>query len=86
MGATTEQMQAMAITERVVSCFSIVGIVFIMSTYFFSSSFDKPINRLVFFASWGNLGMNVAALISESGPLAGQASPLCQFQGFMVQM
>ncbi|MCJ1473700.1 hypothetical protein MMC13_002351 [Lambiella insularis] len=57
-----------------------------MSTYFFSSSFEKPINRLVFFASWGNLGMNVAALISEAGPQTGQASALCQFQGFMVQM
>lgn len=86
MNITPEQRHAMAMTERVVSGFSIVGIGFIMLTYFFSASFDKPINRLVFFASWGNLGMNIAALISESGPSAGQASPLCQFQGFMVQM
>jgi hypothetical protein len=76
----------MATTERVFSILSVLGIIFILATYLLSQQFRRPINRLVFFTSFGNLGMNVAALIAEDGPLAGSESPLCQFQGFMVQM
>ena len=76
----------MSVTERVMSVFSVAGILFILITYSFCASFKKPINRLVFFASFGNLGINVAALIAENGPLAGSGSALCQAQGFLVQM
>ena len=76
----------MALTERITASFSIVGILFIILTYLFSSSFSKPINRLVFYASWGNLGLCIVALISVDGPDAGQNSPLCQFQAFMAQL
>lgn len=76
----------MALTERIVASLSIAGIFFIILTYLFSSSFSKPINRLVFYASWGNLGLCVVALISTNGPDAGQDSALCQFQGFMAQV
>lgn len=86
MDLTEKQMGAIIITERVTSVFSIVGILFILVTYLFSSSFDKPINRLIFYATWGNLGATVAALISGNGIYAGQASALCQFQAFLVQM
>ena len=83
---TPEQHLIMIYTERIVSCISIVGILFIILTYLFSSSFSKPINRLVFYASWGNLGLCIVALISMDGPDAGPNSPLCQFQGFMAQL
>ncbi|KAL8791233.1 MAG: hypothetical protein Q9213_000190 [Squamulea squamosa] len=83
---TPGQVNALMITERVVSVFSIIGILFILVTFYFLSSFNKPINRLVFYASFGNLGMNIACLISEDGILAGEASPLCQFQAFLIQM
>ena len=83
---TEPQTRAIVLTERVASVVSIVGIFFILGTYLFSSSFDKPINRLIFFATWGNLGATVAALISEDGPKAGKTSSLCQFQAFLVQM
>ena len=53
---TPEQNRAIVITERVSSVFSLVGIVFILATFLLSSSFNKPINRLVFFATFGNLG------------------------------
>lgn len=79
------QLQALVITERVNSCLSMTGILFVLATYMFSSHFNKPINRLIFFATWGNIGSTVASLISEAGPLAGAASPLCQFQAFLVQ-
>ncbi|CAL8584788.1 hypothetical protein XPA_010374 [Xanthoria parietina] len=83
---TAGQKNALMITERVVSIFSILGIFFILVTFYFLSSFNKPINRLVFYASFGNLGMNIACLISEDGINAGPLSPLCQFQAFLIQM
>ena len=83
---TTDQTNALMITERIVSVFSIFGILFILITFYFLSSFNKPINRLVSYASFGNLGMNIACLISENGISAGPVSPLCQFQAFLIQM
>ncbi|KAL8849350.1 MAG: hypothetical protein Q9221_005648 [Calogaya cf. arnoldii] len=83
---TPEQHLVMALTERLISGASIIGILFIILTYMFSSSFSKPINRLVFYASWGNLGLCIVAMISVDGPDAGDNSPICQFQGFMAQL
>lgn len=83
--ATPGQVNAMMITERVTSIFSLLGILFILSTFLLGRGFDKPINRLFFFASFSNLGMNIAALIAEQGVSAGQNSSLCQFQAFAIQ-
>ena len=86
VNATPSQINAMAVTERVTSIFSLFGILFILSTFLLGREFDKSINRLIFFASWSNLGMSIAALIAEDGPAAGQPSSLCQFQAFAIQM
>ena len=83
---TEGQTRALVIAERVTSFFSLVGIAFVLSTFAFSDRFRKPINRLIFFASFGNLGMNIATLVSENGPAAGQASNICQLQAFLIQM
>lgn len=56
---TPDQIRTISITERVSSVFSLMGIVFILSTFLLSSSFNKPINRLVFFATFGNLGESI---------------------------
>jgi len=85
-GLTAAQTSALVITERINSSLSIAAILFVLATYMFSSHFFSPINRLIFFASVGNLGSNIAALISLNGPDAGAASGLCQFQSFLVQM
>ena len=84
--ATENQINAMAVTERVTSIFSLLGILFILATFLLGRGFDKPINRLIFLASWSNLGMNIATLIAEDGTTAGQNSSLCQFQAFAIQM
>lgn len=83
---TTTQMQALIVTERVNSAVSIAAIFFVVFTYLLAPGFNKPINRLIFFASFGNLGSAVAALISENGPLSGTKSVLCKLQAFLVQM
>src|ERR1700712_1015846 len=88
MSLTHSQIQTLDTTERVTAAISIIGTLFIILTFFFSPSFDKPINRLIFFASWGNLGASISCLISVLGPVSmtEQISRLCQFQGFLVQM
>lgn len=85
-GLTESQLRALVATERVNSIVSIVSIIFVVLTYLFAPGFNKPINRLIFFASFGNLGSNIAALISEVGVRAGSGAPVCKFQAFLVQM
>ncbi|KIX96264.1 uncharacterized protein Z520_08042 [Fonsecaea multimorphosa CBS 102226] len=84
MAITASQDHALVATERVASVFSVLGAAFIIATFVSDSKFRKPINRLVFFAAWGNLFANVATLIARSGIKLGLTSPLCQFQGFLI--
>jgi len=87
MSSLTEtQLKALETTERVASCLSLIGTVFIFVTFVSSPNFRRPINRLVFYASWGNTLCNIGTLISQSGIQAGKASHLCQFQAFLIQM
>ncbi|KAL8709575.1 MAG: hypothetical protein Q9220_005667 [cf. Caloplaca sp. 1 TL-2023] len=83
---TEGQHHALQITERVASIFSLLGATFIILTFILSPAFRKPVNRLIFYASWGNMFGNLATLISQSGVKAGPDAALCQFQGFLIQM
>lgn len=71
--------------ERGCSVVSLIGCVFIIVTFCASSSFHKPINRLVFYASFGNMMTNVGTLMSTSF-INSPHSPGCQLQGFLIQM
>lgn len=83
---TPKELDDLETTERVASCFSLIGTSFILFTFLYSPAFRKPVNRLIFYASWGNTLCNVATLISQSGVREGKDSHLCQFQGFLIQM
>ena len=85
MAFSSGQMYAVEITEKVGSVFSLLGAAFIITTFLSDKSFHKPINRLVFFAAWGNIMSNVATLISTSGIRLGSHGSLCQFQAFLIQ-
>ncbi|KAJ5495568.1 hypothetical protein N7539_000684 [Penicillium diatomitis] len=85
MSPTPQQLLAISITERVCSAVSLLGAFVIVTTFMSSWSFRKPINRLVFYASWGNIMANLATLISQSGIHSGVDNPLCQFQAFLIQ-
>ena len=85
MSYTDEQWDALLLTERVASALSLLGCAFVISTFVFSARFRKPVNRLIFYAVFGNILFNMATLISLSGPAAGASSALCQFQGFLIQ-
>lgn len=86
MPLTTQQLHAIEVTERLGSVLSLIGTAFIIGTFLYDKAFHKPINRLVFYASWGNIMANVGTLISTSGIELGLDRPLCQFQGFLLQM
>lgn len=86
MSISSHQQHLILVTERVSSVFSILGASFVIITFLASPSFHRPVNRMVFYASWGNLLSNVATMISRSGIDAGQDSSLCQSQSFLIQM
>ncbi|EFZ02082.1 G-protein coupled receptor [Metarhizium robertsii] len=80
-----DQLNAISIIERVCSVPSLLGCVFIIATFCMSSAFHKPINRLVFYASFGNMLANVGTLMSLSY-LNNLDSFGCQFQAFLLQL
>jgi hypothetical protein len=85
MGFSDNQLRAIEVTERFCSILSLLGTAFIITTFLCNKSFHKPINRLVFFAAWGNIMSNIATLISTSGIHVGVNGSLCQFQAFLIQ-
>ncbi|KAE8375907.1 hypothetical protein BDV26DRAFT_283095 [Aspergillus bertholletiae] len=85
MSLSQQQLFAISVTERVCSAISLTGTTIIVVSFLSSTAFRKPINRLVFYASWGNLMTNIATVISQSGIHMGLDSPLCQLQAFLIQ-
>ena len=83
---TMEDMRIVEIVERTMSTISILGSIFVLISFLTCPSLNqKSVNRLIFYASWGNMMSNVATLISVSGLRAGVKSGLCQAQGFLIQ-
>lgn len=86
MGKLSEgQLDAVSVIERSCSVLSVLGCIFIIVTFCMSSAFHKPINRLVFYASFGNLMANVGTLMSLAY-LSSLNSFGCQFQAFLLQL
>jgi hypothetical protein len=82
---TKSQLDALSVIERTCSVFSLLGSLFIIGTFLSSKAFHKPINRLVFYASFGNMMTNVGTLMSRS--YTGSPDSVgCQFQAFLIQM
>ncbi|ETS80519.1 hypothetical protein PFICI_08048 [Pestalotiopsis fici W106-1] len=80
-----EQKIAINAIERAGSVLSIIGCIFIIFTFSVSKAFHKPINRLVFYASFGNMMTNIATLMARQFVDA-RDSAGCQFQAFLIQM
>jgi hypothetical protein len=80
------QNRKIEIAERTTSVVSLVGSLFIITTFTFFPTFRKPINRLIMYASLGNVLCNIATLVSITGLEFGEAHPLCKFQSFLIQM
>jgi len=82
---TEDQLNGFSIIERVCSVLSLLGCLFIIVTFCCSKSFHKPVNRLVFYASFGNMMTNVATLMARSY-IGDTSSAGCQFQAFLIQL
>ncbi|KAJ6437233.1 G-protein coupled receptor [Purpureocillium lavendulum] len=79
------QLEAISVMERVCSVVSLLGCLWTMTTFISVSKFrEKPINRLVFYASFGNTMSNVGTLISRSY-LDRPDSAGCQIQAMIIQ-
>ena len=85
MSFSEHQIHVIEVAERVGSVLSLLGAAFIITTFLSHNAFHKPINRLVFFAAWGNIMSNVGTLMSTSGINLGVNSSLCQFQAFLIK-
>lgn len=84
-GLTESQIEAIGAVEITCSVFSLLGSLFIITTFCFSHSFHKPINRMVFYASFGNMMTNVGTLMSRTY-VDRITSFGCQFQAFLLQL
>jgi hypothetical protein len=86
---TMEQERALEAVERTMSVISIMGCLFIIGSFlFFEAPKKKSFNRLLFFASWGNLLSNVATFIAGAGIRdlkEGRGSATCKIQATLIQ-
>ncbi|QSZ31186.1 hypothetical protein DSL72_000749 [Monilinia vaccinii-corymbosi] len=82
---TSHEYETIVAIERTCSGISLLGCSFIIITFLTTTAFRKPINRLVFYASIGNLFTNFGTFISRS-TLSDPDGPFCQFQAFLIQM
>ncbi|KAL1629278.1 hypothetical protein SLS56_005382 [Neofusicoccum ribis] len=72
---------------RTTSAISLAGCLFILLTFALFPAFRKPINRLIVYASIGNILTNSATVVSVAAiPRHGASLALCRFQGFFIQI
>ncbi|OJD36947.1 g-protein coupled receptor [Diplodia corticola] len=84
---TPAQEVVLESVARTTSAISLAGCLFILLTFAFFPAFRKPINRLIVYASIGNILTNTATVISVAAiPSHGGSWSLCRFQGFFIQM
>lgn len=82
---TEPHLDVISTIERVGSALSLLGCLFIILTFCYSEAFRKPINRLVFYASFGNMMTVIGTLMART--YIGRIDSFgCQFQAFLIQM
>ncbi|KAL1645226.1 hypothetical protein SLS58_003933 [Diplodia intermedia] len=81
------QERALESVTRTTSAISLAACLFVLLTFTFFTAFRKPINRLIVYASIGNILTNTATVVSVAAiPSHGASWSLCRFQGFFIQM
>ena len=77
------QIATIVATERSFSVLSITASLFVIASFLGSNLFQTPINRLIFYAAWGNILGDVAIIVARTG-INNEDGALCQWQGFMI--
>lgn len=78
-------LEAISVIERVCSVLSLLGCLFVIVTFCCFKGFQKPVNRLVFYATFGNMMTNIGTLMSRAY-VDSPDSAGCQLQSFLIQM
>ncbi|KAF4947597.1 hypothetical protein FGADI_10278 [Fusarium gaditjirri] len=81
---SASEASAISAIERTCSVPSLLGSLFIIATFCSSKLFHKPISRMLFYASFGNMMSNIATLMSKSF-LDRPDSAGCQTQAFLIE-
>ncbi|KAH6623089.1 hypothetical protein F5144DRAFT_657239, partial [Chaetomium tenue] len=85
-GLSPEDAASIIAIERACSALSLVGCLFVLVTFSLSDAFrQRAINRMVFYATFGNMLTNVATLMTTSFT-HNVDSFGCQLQGFLIQV
>lgn len=86
MAITAADTESVVIIERVCSALSLLGGLFVIISFSVSDAFrQRAINRMVFFATFGNMLTNVATLMTTA--FTDDINSFgCQLQGFLVQV
>jgi hypothetical protein len=86
IGLSPEDAESIVTIERACSAISLLGCVFVLLTFAMSDAFrQRAINRMVFYATFGNMLTNVATLMTTS-QTHDVDSFGCQFQAFLIQV
>ncbi|KAK3949625.1 hypothetical protein QBC32DRAFT_219279 [Pseudoneurospora amorphoporcata] len=86
MSITAEDTESIVVIERVCSILSLLGGLFVIISFSVSEAFrQRAINRMVFFATFGNMLTNVATLMTTSFTDTTDSFG-CQLQGFLIQV
>ncbi|PGH08355.1 hypothetical protein GX51_01181 [Blastomyces parvus] len=79
------QIYVIETSVRAMSSVSITSSFFVIATFLGSKLFRTPVNRLMFYATWGNVLANVGTMIGRAGIIRGTGSSLCKCQAFLLQ-
>ncbi|KAJ0139627.1 Fusaric acid cluster transcription factor FUB10 [Fusarium oxysporum f. sp. albedinis] len=82
-GLTTSDVKLITIIQQVCSVLSLVGCLFIIATFCLCDAFHKPINRLVFYASFGNIMASICFIMADSFIREPDGAG-CQTQAFLL--
>ncbi|QGI65390.1 hypothetical protein CEK27_009361 [Fusarium fujikuroi] len=83
LGLSTSDVKLITIIQQVCSVLSLVGCLFIITTFCLCDAFHKPINRLVFYASFGNIMASICFIMADSFIDAPDGAG-CQTQAFLL--
>lgn len=83
---TQDQIQTLALIQRTGGCLSLISVILIFIAFASLPRLRTVPNTFIAFASVSNAGAAVACIIGSDGFLQGETSPLCQLQGFLLEM
>lgn len=85
-GLSPEDAASVIAIERACSAISLMGCMFVLVTFTISDAFrQRAINRMVFYATFGNMLTNVATLMTTSYTHSVDSFG-CQLQAFLIQV